>query len=707
MVRTLRCFPAQPRSSPPRSSPFFRLFRRRNVPPSLSAVSRNGHRGPRHHPAVASLVALSALLMMATLPLAVQGKVITGSADTSSCQHQMGVFDYGIESEAAANLVISVDVPEEMNDVWLFALMGAFNSNEGLPLTCYEAIDLFTKQAEVALELPAGSAADFLSYSTEPDFPNTAALLRLNNEAGTLEAVTRKYSEYNISAVQDSCTLAGRSVANLHNGLCDDLTNIAACDWDGGDCCEQSCVCVEPRCAGVSMCGTAGYNCRDSDSFDDGSCDCCPDAAAAIGYNSFLIRAKIAQFQRVNLFLMNVDLASCKSQSSPFPYCHGPLMNITYRVEFLNAVAGSVWAHLSSNDAQLLQACFAMTPLYILPVALAVLISRELKKLEKYHWTARFLMYSIYLGFAAQLAWLVDLVLVSATGTGAVVANENGANIRIFQVVGLLVFFLADSLMLLVGVSLAKGWSIVRRKLSARSRIIYGCMLALYILSCETAVVWNAATLLTLDEENTIFNSDPGYLVAAIRMLLYLGFVWAFSTTLRKFKSKRGFFIKLFILFSVWILFQTLVGFFVTSSGVCYALIGASMFATQLFFLLMFWPNQKFNSGFPFHIRTSQMDDSAERIARQELDKIKSGDEERSGPVGEDGVSEETRQRMDEIRAATNPLTRSRVILQKMQGDIGNLMMFSTELGRALEEMQTKDDDPESGEEVRQPRIDA
>ena len=42
-----------------------------------------------------------------------------------------------------------------------------------------------------------------------------------------------------------------------------------------------------------------------------------------------------------------------------------------------------------------------------------------------------------------------------------------------------------------------------------------------------------------------------------------------------------------------------------------------------------------------------------------------------------------------------------------MQGDIGNLMMFSTELGRALEEMQTKDDDPESGEEVRQPRIDA
>ena len=46
---------------------------------------------------------------------------------------------------------------------------------------------------------------------------------------------------------------------------------------------------------------------------------------------------------------------------------------------------------------------------------------------------------------------------------------------------------------------------------------IAGCMLALYILSCETAVVWNAATLLTLDEENTIFNSDPGYLVAAIR----------------------------------------------------------------------------------------------------------------------------------------------------------------------------------------------
>ena len=65
-----------------------------------------------------------------------------------------------------------------------------------------------------------------------------------------------------------------------------------------------------------------------------------------------------------------------------------------YTVTFLNDVEGTVFAHISNNDYELMVACFVLCPLYVLPVALAALITRELKKVEKYHWTARLLMYA-------------------------------------------------------------------------------------------------------------------------------------------------------------------------------------------------------------------------------------------------------------------------------------------------------------------------
>lgn len=43
----------------------------------------------------------------------------------------------------------------------------------------------------------------------------------------------------------------------ISDGLCDVETNTAVCGWDGGDCCE--CTCVD----GNSSCGEAGYNCLD------------------------------------------------------------------------------------------------------------------------------------------------------------------------------------------------------------------------------------------------------------------------------------------------------------------------------------------------------------------------------------------------------------------------------------------------------------
>merc|ERR1719473_1356875 len=54
--------------------------------------------------------------------------------------------------------------------------------------------------------------------------------------------------------------------------------NSEICEWDGGDCCEETCL-ANPDPAAVAKCGSKGYDCQDPDvcSFDakykgDGKC---------------------------------------------------------------------------------------------------------------------------------------------------------------------------------------------------------------------------------------------------------------------------------------------------------------------------------------------------------------------------------------------------------------------------------------------------
>ena len=51
-----------------------------------------------------------------------------------------------------------------------------------------------------------------------------------------------------------SCTAPSSYIGD---GYCDSVSNYAVCDWDGGDCCESTCA------DSVYTCGSASYNCTD------------------------------------------------------------------------------------------------------------------------------------------------------------------------------------------------------------------------------------------------------------------------------------------------------------------------------------------------------------------------------------------------------------------------------------------------------------
>jgi hypothetical protein len=50
----------------------------------------------------------------------------------------------------------------------------------------------------------------------------------------------------------------------IGNGICNPntLNNLATCDWDGGDCCEESCK-LNPDPIKAAKCGSKGYDCKD------------------------------------------------------------------------------------------------------------------------------------------------------------------------------------------------------------------------------------------------------------------------------------------------------------------------------------------------------------------------------------------------------------------------------------------------------------
>lgn len=208
----------------------------------------------------------------------------------------------------------------------------------------------------------------------------------------------------------------------------------------------------------------------------------------------------------------------------------------------------------------------------------------------------------------------------------------------LFDFTARMYFFFADFYLLLVVMLLAYGWTVVRRKLKAQTRFQLVCALVFYWALLMAALVWKEVTW-NKATSFSIWETGPGYLIIAARIIAYLWFVGTTGSTLLRFNAKKkNFYGLFFIAYSVWLVALP-IAVLVTSNFLPLALreklafvinmvVG---FGAQLLLACLYLPDLKCTRKcFPFHATVGQVDYEEVFKEKTTLD----SDEEEEGDGG-------------------------------------------------------------------------
>ena len=159
--------------------------------------------------------------------------------------------------------------------------------------------------------------------------------------------------------------------------------------------------------------------------------------------------------------------------------------------------------------------------LYCVLSCFCLYLRNRLRMRRKFHHTAALLCWSI---------WIMTLGVAFSTGHVASFASD-GKGAVACQTIAQFLWHVADLILVLLVILLAKGWTIVRKKISANGRV----RLTLYM----TTLVW--ATMALELWRTYVYNpaiesyyaeSPPGLVLAALRALV-VGWFWSDTATLQ------------------------------------------------------------------------------------------------------------------------------------------------------------------------------
>ncbi|KAJ8601096.1 hypothetical protein CTAYLR_007839 [Chrysophaeum taylorii] len=272
-------------------------------------------------------------------------------------------------------------------------------------------------------------------------------------------------------------------------------------------------------------------------------------------------------------------------------WCAAPT-EIEYRFRFRNGNSEFGYDEIAVFPASIAFFCVECAV-----AASSIVARRLLAARRKLHFSARMLNESIMFEWVSQL---LRMGYYAAFAHGGAAPSLLLVSSRVSRLV-------ADLEIVILFLILAKGWTIVRRKLSAFGRLQLAILSTTYAIVSFVAFSWS---LISYDPAVATFPYDgpPGTFFAVIRCFAAVWFISSVNTTLRD-GSKVRFFEKLRLLGATWLLWPPFVILVVanlapavTRASVFFVFDTAGFVGAQLALVIMYNPA---TTTFPFHEMTT------------------------------------------------------------------------------------------------------
>ncbi|KAJ8601796.1 hypothetical protein CTAYLR_006823 [Chrysophaeum taylorii] len=291
-----------------------------------------------------------------------------------------------------------------------------------------------------------------------------------------------------------------------------------------------------------------------------------------------------------------IAFSNCDAECSGF--CQGPLV-LDYDLHLTNGNDPQT-REFSADETGALPTTLTFLGAYGVLGALCTLLRARLRRRRKFHHTVAMLCWSVWVQLAGCVFAAVHYATFAADGEGAPACRNTAT----------FLWHAADLLLVLLVVLLAKGWTIVRRKLSINGRV----RVAAYV----TALTWTTLSLelwrfYVFDPAKTAshYESPPGVVLVSLRAAAVLWFWHAARTTARNYRSKIRFYRKFNAIFTLWLIAKpllVLVGLAVDDNRRQIFILASDLalaFAAHASLAFLYLPNLRCNTAFPFHANSS------------------------------------------------------------------------------------------------------
>eukprot|EP00949_MAST-11_sp_MAST-11-sp1_P004709 g4709.t1 len=300
-------------------------------------------------------------------------------------------------------------------------------------------------------------------------------------------------------------------------------------------------------------------------------------------------------------------LANCEDQcDDPHGICQGSIDVDNYEIAMTNGYGPE--RHFSADQQGILTAAIIFSILYSIISMWAALTTKALIRRRKFHHVCKILVVSICLHY---ISLFCD---VGGYGQFGVTGDWNPRAIH----VALFLRCFSETLFILAILLVAKGWTIVRRKISAGGRVKISSFITLYLCVAIMGVAWYV--YYDQDEAKIVsrYLSPPGTLQVLLRVGAFLWFSYAQCTTtkLDTFRRRQKFYTLFYLFFGPWLLtfpfevwISTLLGDHVKAKFVYYMDMSFALLG-HVILLVLWWPS-RFNKMFPFAFKTAAMEENA------------------------------------------------------------------------------------------------